>query len=377
MDFRFNEEQELLRRSVREFAEAVIAPKVQWMEEHHETPMDIVQEMGKLGLMGVCIPQEYGGTGLGNLARMIMLEEIGRISAACAFFLQIFHLGIDPIVIAGNDEQKKKYLPGLATGKRLATCALTESTGGSDPISLRTEAVRDGDFYILNGRKVFITNARIADTSVVVARTGEGSKGLSAFIVEKGMDGFRVGRAEHKFGIHGCETGELIFENCRVPVENLLGGEGQGARIVFQSIGNIGRTGMAGTALGVLNACLESAKKHANARELFGKPISALQAIQWQLSDLWVDLQAAKLLCYQTAWMIDNGIRCDAEIAAAKLFTTEAAVRCAKKTVDIFGGYGYLMEYPVQRYYRDAECLIASAGTSEVMRIVIARSALG
>jgi alkylation response protein AidB-like acyl-CoA dehydrogenase len=326
--------------------------------------------------MGVCIPQEYGGTELGNLARMIMMEEIGRVSAACAFFLQIFHLGIDPIVIAGTDEQKKKFLPGLATGERLATCALTESTGGSDPMSLRTEAVKDGDFYILNGRKVFITNAHIADTVVVVARTGEGSKGLSAFVVEAGTEGYRAGRVEHKFGIHGCETGELIFENCKVPAENLLGEEGQGARIVFQAIGNIGRTGMAGTALGVLNACLESASKHANERELFGKPISRLQAIQWQISDIWMDLEVSRLLCYRASWMIDQGIRCDAEIAAAKLYTTEAAVRSAKKTVDIFAGYGYLMEYPVQRYFRDAECLIASAGTSEVMRIVIARSAL-
>lgn len=376
MDFAFTDEQEILRRSAKEFAENKIAPRVEWMEKEDKTPMDVVEGMADLGWMGVCVPQEYEGSNLGNLARMIILEEVGRISAACAFFLQIFHLGIDPIVQAGTEEQKKKYLPALANGGRLATLALTESTGGSDPASIRTEARLDGDEYILNGRKVFITNAHVADTIVVMARTGEGSKGISAFIVEKGMEGFREGRKEEKFGIHGCDTGELIFEDCHVPKENLLGEEGQGLRIGFKSINDIGRTGMAGVALGVLNACLEDAVKHANERELYGKPIAKLQGIQWLISDIWLDLQIAKQLCYKAAWLVDQGERCDADVAAAKYHTTEAAVRDAKKAVDIYGGYGYLKEYPVQRYYRDAECLIASAGTSEIMRIVMARTAL-
>jgi alkylation response protein AidB-like acyl-CoA dehydrogenase len=377
MNFQFNEEQQLLRRSAREFAESVIAPRVQWMEEMSETPMDVVQEMGKLGLMGVCVPQAYGGTGLGSVARMIVLEEIGRVSAACAFLLQCLHLSIDPIVSAGNEEQKKKYLPGLATGGSLAAMAVTESTGGSDPASMRTQADRHGDHYVLNGRKVFITNAHVADSMVVVARTGEGSKGLSAFIVEMGMGGVRAGRKEHKFGLHGAITGEVIFEDCRVPAANLLGEEGQGLRIGLGSISRIGRTGTAGTALGLLNACLETSVKHANERKLYGEPIAKLQAIQWHISDIWLDLQVAKLLCYQAAWLVDQKARCDTEIAGAKLYTTEAAVRSAKKTMDIYGGYGYLNEYPVQRYYRDAQCLIASAGTSEAMRITVARGALG
>ena len=376
MDFKFTEEQEIVRRSAREFAEQVVAPRIEWMEETDKTPMDVVQGMAKLGLLGVCIPQEYGGTGLGNLARMIILEEIGRASAACGFFLQIFHLGIDPIVQAGSEEQKRKYLPGLADGGFLATVALTESSGGSDPASLQTEARKDGDFYVLNGRKIFITNAHTANTVVVLARTGEGSKGISAFIVEKGTEGFKEGRYEHKFGIKGCDTGELIFQDCRIPAENLLGEEGQGLSIAFKSISDIGRTGMAGTALGVLNACYQGAAKHAKERELYGKPIAALQGIQWLISEIWLDLQIAKRLCYWAAWLVDQGERCEAEVAAAKFFTTEAAVRSAKKSVDIYGGYGYLNEYAVQRYYRDAECLVASAGTSEIMRIIMARKAL-
>jgi alkylation response protein AidB-like acyl-CoA dehydrogenase len=367
MDFKFTEEQEIVRRSAREFAEQTVAPRVAWMEETDETPVDVVEGMAKLGLLGVCIPQEYGGTGLGNLARMIILEEIGRASAACAFFLQIFHLGIDPIVQAGNEEQKRKYLPGLASGERLATVALTESSGGSDPANLQTEARKDGDFYVLNGRKIFITNAHTANTVVIVARTGEGSKGISAFIVEKGTEGFKEGRHEHKFGIKGCDTGELILKDCRIPAENLLGEEGQGLRIAFKSISDIGRTGMAGTALGVLNACHEDAARHAKERELYGKPIAALQGIQWLISDIWLDMQIAKRLCYWASWLVDQGERCEAEVAAAKFFTTEAAVRSAKKAVDIYGGYGY---------YRDAQCLVASAGTSEIMRIIMARKAL-
>ena len=305
-----------------------------------------------------------------------MLEEVGRTSAASAFLLQICHLGIDPIVAAGNDAQKKQYLPALARGECLAACAVTETTGGSDPASLRTEARKDGGDYILSGRKVFITNAHVADTVVVVARTGEGSKGLSAFLVDKGTKGFRAGRQEHKFGLFGCNTGELIFEDCRVPAANLLGEEGQGLRIAFGSIGRIGRTGTAATALGILNACLEDTVKHANGRQLYGAAIGKLQAIQWQVSDIWLDSSIARQLCYRSSWLLDQGERCDAEVAAAKLFSTEAAVRSAKKAIDVYGGYGYLKEYAVQRYFRDAECLIASAGTSEVMRIVIANSAL-
>jgi len=377
MDFRLSEEQKLLRRTVREFAESVIAPRVQAMEETGETSKEVIGELAKQGLLGVCIPPEYGGTGMGSMARMLIVEEIGRVSAAVAFMLQTMHLSIDPIVSAGGDEVKKRYLPGLASGEHLGCMAVTESTGGSDPAGLRTQANLDGDHYILNGRKVFISNAHVADLFIVVARTGEGAKGLSAFVVEAGTQGIRAGRKEHKFGLKGCTTGEVVIENCRVPVANRLGDEGQGLKVAFAAISRSGRTGTAGTALGILAACLEAAVKQANERQLYGEPIAKLQGIQWQVSDIWMDLQVARLLCYQAATLIDQNARCDPEVAAAKFYATEAAVRSAKKAVDIYGGYGYLNEYPVQRYYRDAECLIASAGTAEVMRIIMAKAALG
>ena len=376
MDFALSNEHKLLRESAQDFAERVIRPRVRWMEETDDIPWDVIKEMGKRGFIGVCVPQEYGGTGQGHLARMIIVEEIGKISAACAFFLQIFHLGIAPIVDFGSPEQKARYLPSLARGERLAALALTETTGGSDPGGLRTKAKRRGDLYVLNGKKVFITNAHVADTFIVVARTSEGRRGVSALIVDKNTPGFRLGRKEQKFGIRGCNTGQLIFENAEVPAANLLSEEGRGLGIAFKAIGEVGRTGTAGCALGVLHACLETATRRAKGRKLYGRPIAELQGIQWPLAEIYLDLEIAKLLCYRAAWLVDRGGRCDGEIAAAKFHSTEAAVRSAKKTVDIYGGYGYLDGGVPQRLYRDAECLIASAGTSEVMRIVMARVAL-
>jgi alkylation response protein AidB-like acyl-CoA dehydrogenase len=376
MEFQLSSQQELLRKSVREFAEGAIAPKVQHMEETDEVPWDLYKEMGKQQYMGILIPKEFGGTGLGNLARILMLEEVGRVSAAMAMALQIFHLGIAPIVDGGNDTQKKKYLPPLARGERLGTVAVTEPTGGSDPTGIQTTAKLDGNQYILNGRKCFITHGHVADVITVMAKTGEGPKGFSAFIVENSFPGFKLGRKEKKFGLRGCNTGEIVLENCVVPKENILGNEGDGLRVAMSAISEIGRAGMAGCGLGVINACLESSVKFANERKLGGKPISQHQGIQWMISDIYMDLEISRLVTYRAAWMRDQKLRCDTDMAMAKYYATEAAVRCSKKAVDIHGGYGYMMEYPVQRYYRDAEILIASAGTSEIMRIVMARKAL-
>ena len=376
MDFQFSPQQELLRKSVREFAEGAIAPKVQHMEETDDIPWDLYREMSKQLYMGVLIPKEFGGTALGNLARMIMLEEVGRVSAAMAMALQIFHLGTVPIVDFGNEAQKKKYLPPLAKGERLSTIAVTEATGGSDPTGIQTTAKLQGDSYILNGRKCFITHGHVADVLTIMAKTGEGPKGFSAFIVEKAFPGFKLGRKEKKFGLHGCNTGEIVMENCAVPRANLLGSEGDGLKVSMAAISEVGRAGMAGCGLGVINACLEASVKFANQRLLGGKPISQHQAIQWMISDIYMDLEASRLLAYRASWLKDQKIRCDTDMAMAKYYATEAAVRCAKKAVDIHGGYGYMMEYPVQRYYRDAEILIASAGTSEIQRIVMARKAL-
>ena len=376
MEFQFSPQQELLRKSVREFAEGAIAAKVAHMEETDEVPWDLYKEMGRQQYMGILIPKEFGGSAMGHLARMIMLEEIGRVSAANAMAMQIFHLGIVPIVEFGNDAQKKKYLPALAKGERLATIAVTEATGGSDPTGVQTTAKLEGDHYVLNGRKCFITHGHVADTITIMAKTGEGPKGFSAFIVEKSFPGFKLGRKEKKFGLHGCNTGELAMENCIVPRENILGGEGDGLKVSMAAISEVGRAGMAGCGLGVIGACLEASVKFANQRMLGGKPISQHQGIQWLISDIYMDLETSRLLSYKAAWMKDQKIRCDVEMAMAKYYATEAAVRCAKKAVDIHGGYGYMMEYAVQRYYRDAEILIASAGTSEIQRVVMARKAL-
>ncbi len=376
MDFQFSPQQELLRKSLREFAEGAVAPKVQHMEETDEVPWDLYKEMGKQLYMGIMIPKEYGGTNLGNLSRMVMIEELARVSAAVGMAMQIFQLGIAPLTDFGNESQKKKYLPALAKGDRLATIAVTEATGGSDPTGIQTTAKLEGDHYVLNGRKCFITHGHVADVIVIMAKTGEGPKGFSAFIVEKSFPGFKLGRKEKKFGLRGCNTGELSMENCIVPRENLMGNEGDGLKVCMAGISEVGRAGMAGCGLGVIQACLEASVKFANERILGGKPISQHQAIQWMISDIYMDLEASRLLCYRAAWMRDQKMRCDTDMAMAKYFATEAAVRCAKKAVDIHGGYGYMMEYPVQRYYRDAEILIASAGTSEIQRIVMARKAL-
>ncbi len=376
MDFQLSPQQELLRKSVREFAEGAIAPKVQRMEETDEVPWDLYKEMSKQLYMGVLIPKEFGGTAFGHLARMIMLEEVGRVSAATAMALQIFHLGTVPVVDFGNEAQKKKYLPGMAKGERLSTIAVTEATGGSDPTGIQTTARLQGDSYILNGRKCFITHGHVADVLTIMAKTGEGPKGFSAFFVEKSVPGFKLGRKEKKFGLHGCNTGEIAMENCVVPRENLAGNEGDGLKVSMAAISEVGRAGMAGCGLGVINACLEASVRFANERTLGGKSISQHQAIQWMISDIYMDLEASRLLAYRASWLKDQKVRCDTDMAMAKYYATEAAVRCAKKAVDIHGGYGYMMDYPVQRYYRDAEILIASAGTSEIQRIVMARKAL-
>lgn len=376
MDFNFSKEQDLLRSSVRDFAERTVAPRVKGMEESGEVPWDVIGEMGKLSLTAINIPRDFGGAGLGLVERTIALEEVSRVSAATAFMLGIFHLGTAPIVEAGNDEQKRRILPKMATGDRLGTLAATEATGGSDPTGIQSSARKEGGNYFLTGRKVFITNSHVADVQVVTARTGEGPKGISAFIVEKGMKGFKPGREEHKFGIRGCNTGEVILESCEVPEGNLLGKEGDGLRIALKAISEHGRMGMAACAVGLQRACLEAAAKYCKERQLYGKPIGNLQGMQWLMADIYTNYEASKLLTYRAAKLIDDKGRADAEISAAKLFSTEAAVCSAKKTVDIHGGYGYMMEYPAQRFYRDAECLIASAGTNEVMRIIIARAAL-
>jgi alkylation response protein AidB-like acyl-CoA dehydrogenase len=374
IDFTFTEEQEMFRQAAREFAETVVAAKVPEMEETAQVSDAVVQGLGEAEMMALTIPEEYGGLGLGYTTRLIALEEIGRISVATAMMLQVFALGIEPIILFGTQEQKKRYLPGLATGERLATVAVTEPGGGSDPACSRTAYFRDGDDYVLNGRKCFITNSHIADTITVMARDGESDdpRAFSSFIVEKGMEGFRPTHEEHKVGMRGCNTGELAFEECRVPRENLLGPEGKGMRVAMSAIGMVGRGGMVGCALGLHTACLEISLKYASERILYGKPISNLQTIQNKLAEMKIDLEAGRLLGYRAAAMQDQGLQSSNEFAVAKYFATEAAQRAAKIAVDIHGGYGCMAEFDVSRYYRDAAVLGPSAGTSDIMKVIVA-----
>jgi len=376
IDFTFTEEQDMFRKAAREFAETQVAPRVAEMEETGEVSDAVVKAMAEAEMMALTIPEEYGGLGLGYTARLIALEEVSRISVATAMMMQVFALGIEPILQFGSEEQKKKYLPALAKGEQLSTTAVTEATGGSDPTGIRTTYEKDGDDFIINGRKCFITNSHIADVITILAKDPENPKNFATFILEKGMAGFKATHKEHKVGMRGCNTGELSFDNCRVPASQLLGEEGKGLRVSMAAIGDVGRGGMVGCALGLQAACLEASIKFANERILYGKPISRLQTIQNKLADMKIDLEAGRLLGYRASAMQDNGQRSSNEFAVAKYYTTEAAQRAAKMAIDIHGGYGCMEEYAVTRYLRDAAVLGPSAGTSDIMKVIVARWAL-
>ena len=376
IDFMFTEEQEMFRKAAREFAEIKVAPHVAKMEETGRMSGELIKALGEAEMMALTISEEYGGLGLGYTARLIALEEIGRVSAATALTLQVFALGIAPITMFGDEEQKKKYLPGLAKGERLATVGVTEATGGSDPKSIRTSYRKDGGDYVLTGRKCFITNSHIADTITILARDEENPDLFTCFIVESGVEGFKPAHEEHKMGMRGCNTGWLVLEDCRIPGENLLGEEGRGLRIAMSAIGEVGRAGMVGCALGLHTACLEASVKFAKERILYGEPISNLQMIQNKLAEMKIDLEAGRLLGYRATSMQDKGMRASNELAAAKYFTTEAAQKAAKMAVDIHGAYGCMEEYPVSRYLRDSFLVGASAGTSDIMKVIVARWAL-
>jgi alkylation response protein AidB-like acyl-CoA dehydrogenase len=373
IDFTFTEEQDLFRKAAREFAVTKVNPMIPEMEETGRVSDDLVRALAEAEMMALTVPEEFGGLGLGYVTRLIALEEISKVSVAAAMMLQIFGLGIEPIVRFGSENQKEKYLPGLAKGERLATIAVTEATGGSDPKGVRTTCKKDDDHYVLNGRKCFITNSHVADTVTVLAKDEEDPESFTTFILETGMKGFKSTHEEHKVGMRGCNTGELAFEDCRVPKGNLLGEEGKGMRIAMSAIGDVGRGGMVGCALGLMTACLEASIKFANERILYGKPISRLQTIQNKLAEMKIDLEAGRLLGYRAAAMQDRGERSDCEFAVAKYFTTEAAQKATKIAVDIHGGYGCMEEYAVSRYYRDAIVLGPSAGTSDIMKVIIAR----
>ncbi len=376
MDFLLSEREELLRKSVKEFAESEISSKIETMEKTGEFPVELMAPMAKLGITGIIAPPEYGGVGLGYLARTIALEELSRVCAAISMGMQVHHMAISALNDFGTDDQKQKYIPPLAKGETMGVVAVTEPSGGSDVVGMQATAEPKGDKWILNGRKCFITNSHTSDFWIVIAKTAEGAKGLSAFIVEKDHPGAKAGRVEHKVGLRGANTGELVFDNCEIPKENILGQEGGGLAVALKTVSESGRPGMAATALGIVGACLEEAAKFASERVLYGKPISSLQAIGFYLAEIYTELDICRLLCYRASWMKDQNMRCDTENAMAKSYTCDAAVRCASKAVEIHGSYGILQEYKVQRLLRDAVVTVPAGGTGQIGKVVLARAAL-
>jgi alkylation response protein AidB-like acyl-CoA dehydrogenase len=376
MDFDLSREVRLVRRSVREFAEQIVAPLVEEMEQRDEFPATLTRALGELGVLGLVTPPEYGGSNLGHLARTVAIEEVSRVSAAVGISLQVHHMAAAALADFGSDAQKEKYLPALCRGDFLGTCAITEPTGGSDLLGMASTARPVADGYVLTGRKCFITNCHLSDAVVTVVKTGEGPKGISAFVIEKGTPGFSAGRHERKLGLRGADTGELVFRDCHVPRENLIGNEGEGMTIALKTISEVGRPGMAATSLGILQACYDESVRFAKERTLYGRPIAQLQAIQWSIAEISAELQASRWLCYHAAWLKDSGRDCGVETTLAKMYVSEAAVKAAKKAIEIHGACGTMMEYAVQRLFRDAMVCVSAGGTTEVGKMVVARAAL-
>lgn len=378
-ELKFTPQQEMLRKAVREFVEKEVRPVAGRIDAENRFPTELFRKMGQLGFAGVFVPQALGGAGLGQTERAIILEEVARHAAGFAMSLMTHHLGVEAILSYGTDEQKAKYLPDLAAGRKISGLAVTEPSGGSDVAGQKATAVRENGGWVINGRKCFITNSSNADVNVVTARTGEDAKGrpaFTAFIVESGAAGFSPGREEDKFGLRGSSTGDLLLNDCRVGESEVLGGEGNGMKLALSLFTKIGRTGMAAIGLGIMRACLEEGVKFAKERVLYGKPISKLQAIQFEIAQIRIEYEAARLLTYHAVGLKENGAGAEAEIAAAKYYATEGAVRAAKRTMDLMGGYGVINEYPVGRYLRDALTTISCGGTSHIMQIIVAGQTL-
>ena len=374
MDFRLTKEQLLVRKMVREFAENEVKPIASEIDEEERFPMETVEKMAKLGMMGIYFPKEYGGAGGDVLSYAITVEELAKVCGTTAVIVSAHtSLCCAPIFENGTEEQKQKYLPDLLSGRKLGAFGLTEPNAGTDASGQQTTAVLDGDHYVLNGSKCFITNGSVADVFVVFAMTDPklGNRGISAFIVEKGFKGFSQGKHEKKMGIRGSSTCDLIFEDCIVPKENLLGKEGAGFKIAMQTLDG-GRIGIAAQALGIGEGAIDEAIKYTRERVQFKKRISSFQNTQFQLADMHTRMQAAQFLVYNAALKKQAHERCSMEAAMAKLFAAEAASDVTRRAVQLFGGYGYTREYPVERMMRDAKITEIYEGTSEVQRMVIA-----
>ncbi|MDT2044844.1 acyl-CoA dehydrogenase [Priestia aryabhattai] len=375
MYFKLSEEHEMIRKMVRDFAKNEVGPTAEERDEEERFDRDIFRKMSELGLTGIPWPEEYGGIGSDYLAYCIAVEELSRVCASTGVTLSA-HTSLAgwPIFKFGSEEQKHKYLKPMAQGEKIGAYGLTESSAGSDAGGMKTTAVKEGDFYVLNGSKIFITNGGEADIYVVFARTNpaEKQKGTSAFIVEKNTEGFSVGKKEKKLGIRSSPTTEIIFENCRVPKENLLGNEGDGFKIAMMTLDG-GRNGIAAQAVGIAQGALDAAVAYAKERHQFGKPIIAQQGIAFKLADMATSIEAARLLTYQAAWLEGEGLPYGKESAMSKLYAGDTAMKVTTEAVQVFGGYGYTKDYPVERYMRDAKITQIYEGTQEVQRLVISR----
>lgn len=372
MNLHFTEEQQMMRDMVRDFAQKEIAPFIEKMEAG-EFPRPILDKMAELGLMGITVPEKYGGSEMDFVSYIIAINELSKVSAVIGVILSVHtSVGTNPILYFGTEEQKQKYVPKLASGDYLGAFCLTEPSAGSDAGSLKTRAVKKGDQYILNGSKIFITNGGEADVYIVFASTDpeKGSRGITAFIVEKDTPGLIIGKDEHKMGLHGSRTVEISFDQMAVPQENRLGEEGEGFKIAMANL-DVGRIGIAAQALGIAEATLEAAVEYANERKQFGKPIAHNQGIGFKLADMATAVEAAKLLVYRAADLRSKGLPCGKEASMAKLFASKTAMDVAIEAVQVFGGYGYTKDYPVERYFRDAKITEIYEGTSEIQRIVI------
>jgi len=376
--FVLTDEQEQLRKEIRDFAAREIAPNVMRWDEASEFPLEVVQKLGEMGLMGVIFPVELGGSGLGYVDYALAVEELSAVDGSIGIIVASHNsLCANHIFVAGNDEQRRKYIPLLASGKWLGAWGLTEPGSGSDAGSARTTAVRRGNSWVLNGNKTFITNGHYADVSVIIAVTDRslGTRGLSAFVVEKGTPGFRAGKKENKLGLRASDTSELIFEDCEIPAENLLGEEGQGF-IDSMRILDGGRISIAALSLGIGRGAYDAARRYVKQRHQFGKAISEFQGIQWKLADMATGLDAARLLTLRAAVMKDAGQKTTLESSMAKLMASEVAVKVCDEAVQLHGGYGFIKDYPVEKFYRDVKLCTIGEGTSEIQRLIIAREIL-
>ena len=378
MDFLFTQEQEILKDSIRNFADKEILPFVKESDEKGKWPEELTKKLGEMGLLGIVIPPEYSGTGYSNVDYVIILEEISKVDPSVGLVVAAHNsLCANHLNLFGSEEQKKKYLTRLASGQTLGAWALTEAEAGSDAAALKTKARKEEDYWVLNGSKLFITNGSLAEILVVMAVTDpeKERKGISAFILEKGMEGFKPGKKEDKLGVRSADTSELIFEDVKVPAENIIGKEGDGYKQAMAILDG-GRVSIAGFSLGIAAGALESSLKYAKERSQFDQPIANFQAIQWMLADGFTELEAARLLTYRAAFLEDQGKKVPKESAMAKLFSSELAVKASSMAVQIFGGYGFTKDYPVEKFYRDSKLATIGEGTSEIQRWIIAQKVL-